>query len=178
MDLYRVQSQDTYHGKTGGGLVAMAKVAQSKAGTWEIWIDGEIAELSDYDELILTDTTGIVAAVTLSPTALRKMQGLVAQCERAYKGDISSAASAMGLKGGLAKSERKAEANRAKAALPPKPGKKPRGRPKAMMTKVEKKAKLDAMKAQMAEYDRTGDVVLRDQMARSIEEAEASWIAK
>ena len=47
-----------------------------------------------------------------------------------------------------------------------------------MMTKVEKKAKLDAMKAQMAEYDRTGDVVLRDQMARSIEEAEASWIAK
>ena len=99
MDLYRVQSQDTYHGKTGGGLVATAKVAQSQAGIWEVWINGEIAELSDYDELILTDPSGIGAAVTLSPTALRKMRGLIAQCERAYKEGVSTAAAALGRKG-------------------------------------------------------------------------------
>jgi len=76
MDVYRVQGQKTYHGRTGGGLVNTATVAQSKAGAWEVWIGGRIAELSDYDELILTDTTGVVAAVTLSPTALRKMRKL------------------------------------------------------------------------------------------------------
>jgi hypothetical protein len=103
MDNYRVQSQGTYHGKTGGGLVATATVAQSQAGTWEVWIDGEIAELSDYDDLILTDPSGIVAAVTLSPTALRKMRGMIARCERAYKEGVSSAARALGSRTSAAK---------------------------------------------------------------------------
>ncbi len=43
--------------------------------------------------------------------------------------DISEAAATLGRKGGSAKSERKTEANRKKANLPPKPGKRNRGRP-------------------------------------------------
>jgi len=100
---FHVQSQGTYHGKTGGGLVATATVEQSKAGTWEVWIDGEIAELSDYDELILTDMSGVVAAVALSPTALRRMRELIAQCEQAYKEGVSSAARALGSRTSAAK---------------------------------------------------------------------------
>lgn len=44
--------------------------------------------------------------------------------------DDSAAASKLGRKGGQATSDAKTDANRAKANLPPKPGKKPRGRPK------------------------------------------------
>jgi hypothetical protein len=126
MDNYRAQSQDTFRGKTGGGLVATATIEQSKAGTWEVWIDGEIAELSDYDELILTDTSGVIAAVTLSPTALRKMRSLLAQCERAYTERVSAAAVALGRKGGLAKSDAKTRAvreNGKKGGRPKKPTK-------------------------------------------------------
>lgn len=84
MDNYRVRSQSTYHGHTGGGLVATATVEQSQAGAWEVWINGEIAELSDYDELILVAATGLIAVITLSPTALRKMQRLIAAKAAAY----------------------------------------------------------------------------------------------
>ncbi|GIV86611.1 MAG: hypothetical protein KatS3mg054_0640 [Chloroflexus sp.] len=44
---------------------------------------------------------------------------------------VASAASALGRLGGSARSEAKTAANRAKANLPPKPGKRPRGRPKS-----------------------------------------------
>jgi hypothetical protein len=44
-----------------------------------------------------------------------------------------------------------------------------------MMSKQEKAAKIKAMMAMMAEYNRRGDVVLRDQMARTIAEAKATW---
>ena len=43
--------------------------------------------------------------------------------------DDSAAAKSLGRKGGLATSEAKTKANRAKSNLPPKEGKKPRGRP-------------------------------------------------
>jgi hypothetical protein len=44
--------------------------------------------------------------------------------------NISSAAAVLGRRGGLAKSDAKAEASRINANMPPKPGKKPRGRPR------------------------------------------------
>lgn len=43
------------------------------------------------------------------------------------------------------------------------------------MKKQEKNQKINAMKKLMKEYDRRGDVVLRDQMKRTIEEAKANW---
>ncbi len=43
------------------------------------------------------------------------------------------------------------------------------------MTRKEKREKIASMKALMAEYARRGDVVLRDQMKRTIEDAKAAW---
>ena len=43
------------------------------------------------------------------------------------------------------------------------------------MDKKTKTAKIREMNAQAKEYDRRGDVVLRDQMLRNIEEAKATW---
>ena len=46
------------------------------------------------------------------------------------------------------------------------------------MSKMDKKtkaAKIAEMRKTMKEYDRRGDVVLRDQMARTIAEAQDTW---
>ena len=43
------------------------------------------------------------------------------------------------------------------------------------MDSKTKTAKINEMKATMREYDRLGDVVLRDQMKRAIAEAKATW---
>lgn len=46
------------------------------------------------------------------------------------------------------------------------------------MSKMDKKtktAKISEMRKIMKEYDRRGDVVLRDQMKRTIEEAKDTW---
>ena len=46
------------------------------------------------------------------------------------------------------------------------------------MSKMDKKtkaAKISEMRKIMKEYDRLGDVVLRDQMKRTIEEAKDTW---
>jgi hypothetical protein len=43
------------------------------------------------------------------------------------------------------------------------------------MDKKTKSAKISEMRRIMNEYDRRGDVVLRDQMRRAIAEAKASW---
>jgi len=42
----------------------------------------------------------------------------------------------------------------------------------------EKREKIANMRALMRHYDRIGDVVLREQMRRSIAEANATWITK
>ena len=43
------------------------------------------------------------------------------------------------------------------------------------MDSKTKTTKINEMKATMHEYDRLGDVVLRDQMKRAIAEAKATW---
>ena len=43
------------------------------------------------------------------------------------------------------------------------------------MTRKEKREKIASLKRMMAEYARRGDVVLRDQMKRNIEDAQAAW---
>jgi len=43
------------------------------------------------------------------------------------------------------------------------------------MDKKTKTAKISEMRKIMKEYDRRGDVVLRDQMKRTIEEAKDTW---
>lgn len=43
------------------------------------------------------------------------------------------------------------------------------------MNKATKAAKIKEMTATMKEYDRRGDVVLRDQMKRTISEAKDTW---
>jgi len=43
------------------------------------------------------------------------------------------------------------------------------------MSKKEKAEKIRFMRNQMKEFDRVGDVVRRDQMKKTIEEAKATW---
>jgi hypothetical protein len=46
------------------------------------------------------------------------------------------------------------------------------------MTANEKRIKLATMRKVAREHNRVGDVVLRDQMLRSIAEAKATWVVR
>jgi hypothetical protein len=75
-NLYTVESQKTYKGKTAGGWLKTATIAECEAGIVYVWINGYQAVLADDGDLVLSDYSGIVASIVPSSRALRKMRKL------------------------------------------------------------------------------------------------------
>lgn len=87
--------QTTYKGQTAGGILKTAQVAQTKAGTFEIFVTtadkqqaiailggrrdgwGGVAE----DVLVLTEAAGCIARLSCSKRALQQLRSLTAKTE-------------------------------------------------------------------------------------------------
>ena len=88
--------QNTLKGRTAGGIIKTAKIEQMRAGTWEIVVShphqciAMIGERADgwggriADVLVLADSSGLVARLSMSSSALAKMRTLESQREAKY----------------------------------------------------------------------------------------------
>ena len=80
--------QNTYLGQAAGGIGKTAKVAQMRAGNWEIVVrtrDGtEHIAIAGNDVLTLTQAHGVVAQLHMSNRAAEKMQSLADAIEARY----------------------------------------------------------------------------------------------
>ena len=88
--------QTTIKGKTAGGILKKAHVAQMRSGIWEIVVNhphqctAMIGERADgwggrvADVLVLTDGDGLVARLEMSAKAFAKMTALAEQREAKY----------------------------------------------------------------------------------------------
>jgi antibiotic biosynthesis monooxygenase (ABM) superfamily enzyme len=79
--------QITYQGKTAGGLLKTAEVAQSQAGCWDVFItlpNGETATAwihsNDREMLLVQD--GEYRYLQLSDQAYYKLRGMLAKADR------------------------------------------------------------------------------------------------
>lgn len=74
-------TQKTLFGQTGGGVLKTATIEQTGAGDYQVWVStrrhAELqAMLTDYGNMVLHDSTGIVAVLELSNTAYLTLRGL------------------------------------------------------------------------------------------------------
>lgn len=85
---YVVQSQKTYKGKTAGGWLKTANIAESKAGIAHVWLDipgvGNCQiQLADDGDMVISSYDGIVAALETSAKAYRTLKALAEAQEEA-----------------------------------------------------------------------------------------------
>lgn len=138
-DLYQVETQKTWKGKTAGGWIKECTVEQCKAGLVYIWltVDKQAYQvvISDDGDMVILDESGIVASIEMSDTARGALEDMGKLADKAnfkvVEGDpdpVSTAAAILGRRGGQAKSPRKADTSRANGHAPCHEGKR-RGRP-------------------------------------------------
>lgn len=75
----QLTTQKTYRKRTAGSYLKGAEVSEMMAGTFEITIrdlPGCIVQITDNDDMIISDMSGIIAILECSPSALRKLESL------------------------------------------------------------------------------------------------------
>jgi hypothetical protein len=86
MNGYIVESQKTYKGKTAGGWLKAAEVADCRAGMTYIWVtipgDGDCQLLRSDDDMVITNYYGIVVVLATSMRAYCKLKALEARAEQ------------------------------------------------------------------------------------------------
>jgi len=80
-DLYKIPTQKIYQGKTGGGWLKEAKVCQTQAGNYEVFVGHLITYLTDDRNMVLSGPGGRVVALTLSSAAERKLASLAKEAD-------------------------------------------------------------------------------------------------
>ncbi len=106
-DLYKVQSQKTWKGKTAGAWLKECTVEQSKAGSVHVWLTVDCSTyqvvLCDDGDMVISDYDGIVVALEMSDRArktLARMEQLADEANykalEGYSDPISAAAAALG----------------------------------------------------------------------------------
>lgn len=106
-DLYKVQSQKTWKGKTAGAWLKECTVEQSKAGPVYVWLTVESATyqvvLGDDGNMVISNYDGIEAVLEMSDRAretLARMEQLADEANyktvEGYSDPISAAAAALG----------------------------------------------------------------------------------
>lgn len=106
-DLYKVESQKTWKGKTAGAWLRLCTVEQSKAGPVYVWLTVANATyqviLADAGDMVISDYDGIKAVLEMSDRAretLARMEQLADEANykalEGYSDPISAAAAVLG----------------------------------------------------------------------------------
>ncbi len=92
MDLYRIPTQKTYQGKTAGGYLENAKIAEMKSGDFEITtpdLPGCVLIMADDGDLVISNFDGRVCALETSKRALEKLKTFQSQIEDMHNDQAS-----------------------------------------------------------------------------------------
>ncbi len=84
-DLYKVETQKTWKGKTAGGWIKKCTIEQSMAGEVFVWLTVDNANyqvvLSDDGDMVLTDYDGIVVVLEMSDRAQKILERMELQAD-------------------------------------------------------------------------------------------------
>jgi len=80
-DPSRIKVQKTLWRRTSGGLLRDAEIKRDFTGLWGVWTHWGQVELTDDNNMILISSTQEVYVLSLSKTARRKLQSLLAKAE-------------------------------------------------------------------------------------------------